>query len=65
MKGLTPPSWEKQRGIVQKRGGNIELTLIINVKILAKLDPTIILCTRSSRTELERKTEAGSKSSLK
>ena len=58
MKSLTPPSWEKQRGIFQKRGGNIELTLTINVKILAKLDPTIILCTRSSRTELKRKTEA-------
>jgi len=61
MKGLTPPSWKKQRGIFQKRGDNIELKLTIYVKILAKLDPTIILCTRSSRTELERKTEAYTK----
>ena len=58
MKGLTPPSWEKQGGIFQKNGDNIEISLTINVKILAKLDPTITLCARSSRTELERRIDA-------
>ena len=52
MKGYTPPRREKQRGIFQKRGdNNYELTLTINVKTLAKLDPIIIPCIQ---TDLER-----------
>jgi hypothetical protein len=48
----------EQRGIFQKRGDNIVLSLTINVKILAKLDTTITLCTHLSRTELEGRSDA-------
>lgn len=59
MKGFTPLSLEKQKGVFQKRGDRkYRTSLTINVKILAKLDPTITLFIRSSRTELERKNEA-------